>query len=217
MGYILAPRRKLAQEGCSSERGIAEAIGMHTPKHPAFFGYGSLVNRATHVYDMAQPVRLSGWRRIWRSTTLRPFAFLSAEPAKAEIDGLIAAVPGGDWAALDQREAAYRRHPILAEHLRPNLPDWAAETEIYAVEDTHSDASARHPILLSYLDVVVQGFLREFGEQGAIKFFSTTAGWTAILDDRSVPLYPRHQDLSAAERRLVDGCIADLGLSRRPA
>ena len=39
--------------------------------HPAFFGYGSLVNRATHDYRQAVPARLKGWRRVWRGTDLR--------------------------------------------------------------------------------------------------------------------------------------------------
>ena len=73
-------------------------------KRPYFFGYGSLVNRGTHDFDDAHPARLSGWRRIWRHTDLRPVAYLTVVPdASAEIDGLIAHVPDDDWAALDHR------------------------------------------------------------------------------------------------------------------
>ena len=60
-----------------------------------------------------------------------------------------------------------------------------------------------------YLDVVVQGFLREFGEAGAQRFFETTDGWeVGIVNDRAAPLYPRHRVLSAEERAFVDGAIA---------
>ncbi|NHX28262.1 gamma-glutamylcyclotransferase, partial [Escherichia coli] len=80
---------------------------------PFFFGYGSLVNRATHDYARAYPATVRGWRRAWRHTRLRKLAYLSAVPdAAGEIDGLIAAVPGHDWAALDARERAYLRHPV---------------------------------------------------------------------------------------------------------
>ncbi|MBL3566709.1 gamma-glutamylcyclotransferase, partial [Rhodovulum sulfidophilum] len=80
---------------------------------PFFFGYGSLVNRATHGYRDAVRARISGWRRVWRHTPLRPVAYLTAEPAPGvTLDGLIAAVPGGDWTALDQREYAYDRHAV---------------------------------------------------------------------------------------------------------
>lgn len=186
-----------------------------TNRNPAFFGYGSLVNRATHGYAKSAPSRLAGWRRIWRHTTLRPHPFLSVEPAAAEIDGLVAAVPSGDWTTLDAREAAYRRHAIDAGHLSP-APAWAGPVEIYAVDEVHAAAMPGGPILLSYLDTVVQGFLAEFGEPGVARFFDTTAGWTALLDDRDRPLYPRARHTSAAERALVDGHAEALGLERLP-
>lgn len=185
-----------------------------TSRHPAFFGYGSLVNRATHDYTPATTARLTGWRRVWRQTRLRPFPFLSVEPAPSEIDGLVAAVPGEDWSALDAREAAYRRHPVAADSLAP-APGWAHRIAVYRVDEAHAVPDADGPILLSYLDAVVQGFLREFGPEGVVRFFATTAGWTWILDDRDAPLYPRHQRLAPAERALTDAGTAALGLSRR--
>ena len=60
-------------------------------QHKYFFGYGSLVNRATHDYGRSRPARLTGWRRIWRHTDLRPVAYLAAIPdPTCAIDGLIA-------------------------------------------------------------------------------------------------------------------------------
>ncbi|MCB2092818.1 MAG: gamma-glutamylcyclotransferase [Rhodobacteraceae bacterium] len=189
---------------------------MSSQKFPAFFGYGSLVNRATHDYAPAVPARLRGWRRVWRHTVLRPFAFLSVEPADAEIDGLVAAVPHGDWSALDQREAAYDRTGLAAGALRHDA-GWAQSVEIYAVARDHADPAARHPILLSYLDVVVQGFLREFGTTGANGFFASTQGWeTAILDDRAAPVYPRHQVLTKGETAFVDETLHRLGIKTAP-
>jgi len=174
-------------------------------KDPFFFGYGSLVNRATHSYPSAYPARVTGWRRVWRHTTLRKVAYLTAYPAPGEtIEGLIAAVPGHDWAALDERERAYDRHTVTGplDHGAPH----EVTVQIYAVDARHSDApDARHPILLSYIDVVAQGYLREFGEDGARRFFDTTDGWDApILDDRAAPIYPRHQRLTDAEQRFID-------------
>lgn len=189
---------------------------MKDRRHPAFFGYGSLVNRATHDHSPAVPARLGGWRRVWRQTTLRPWPFLSVERhANTRIDGLIAAVPGADWSALDRREAAYERTHLTQDSLT-DAPYWAAEIQIYSVDPRHGKDAPTGPILLSYLDTVVQGFLREFGRDGVARFFATTVGWGPILDDRHDPLYPRAQRLGMAERGLVDDHIDLLGLVRQP-
>jgi hypothetical protein len=174
-----------------------------------FFGYGSLVNCATHDFTDAHTARLAGWRRVWRHTDLRPVAFLTVVPdADAEIEGLIAPVPGADWAALDQREAAYLRAPAAAQ-VRHSLPH-APEIAVYTIpEGRHGAPDAARPILLSYLDVVVQGYLREFGAAGVAQFFATTDGWdTPVLNDRTAPLYPRAQTLSSQETALVDQQLA---------
>ncbi len=178
---------------------------------PFFFGYGSLVNRSTHCYDRAHPARITGWRRAWRHTSVQEVAFLTAVPAPGErIDGLIAAVPGHDWAALDSRERNYERHDVTGT-LEHDAAD-VAQVQIYAVPPHLSDArGGPRPILLSYLDVVVQGYLREFGATGARLFFDTTDGWDApIFDDRAAPAYPRHQELTREERRFVDSQLARL-------
>ena len=81
-----------------------------------FFGYGSLVNRHTHDYPDAQPVTIRGWRREWRMARSLSRTFLSVVPdADAQIDGLVARVPGNDWAALDLRETGYGRHALGAD------------------------------------------------------------------------------------------------------
>jgi hypothetical protein len=175
-----------------------------------FFGYGSLVNRATHAYPDAQHASLSGWRRVWVHTAVRPLAFLSVTPdPHTTIQGLIAHVPNNDWLALDTREHGYTRH--LAEaRLACNTPH---PIQVYAVPQVQANApAAAHPILLSYIDVVIQGFLREFGPQGAKDFFATTSGWDApIINDRTAPQYPRAQMLSAAETSVVDDGLAAIG------
>jgi len=177
-----------------------------------FFGYGSLVNRATHVHEPAFPARLKGWRRVWKSTVLRELAFLSAEPWEgAEIDGLLAHVPGADFSQLDIRERAYDRHEVsaLCEHRAGEV-----RVEVYAVSPQHGAApDVAHPILLSYIDTVVQGFHDIFGEAGALAFFDTTAGWGGpVLDDRAAPQYPRAVEVNAAERDFVDAALARLGV-----
>lgn len=177
---------------------------------PYFFGYGSLVNTATHDYSDPQPARLAGWQRSWCHTALRDVAFLSAVPARGvTIDGLIASVPGADWEALDAREFAYQRIPTQSvEHPLATTP----EISVYSVpQGNQNQGSTRHPILLSYLDVVVQGYHKVFGESGVADFFATTSGWDCpILDDRAAPRYPRHQLLTQMETTLVDHHLSQL-------
>ncbi len=181
-----------------------------TMSDPFFFGYGSLVNIDTHSYRRTAPAKVTGWRRAWRHTQLRDVAFLTVVPDEtAQIEGLIAAVPNADWAALDEREAGYSRQrlessQISHEHLEP------VGVELYETR-TDLDASTQHPILLSYLDVVVQGYARVFGQDGAARFFETTSGWDApILDDRANPQYPRHKILTKAESDLVNDHLSAL-------
>lgn len=184
---------------------------MDKAEHGWVFGYGSLVNRATHGYPDAQPARLTGWRRAWRLTDLRPAPFLTAVRAPGHaIDGLLAPVGAGEWPALDLREAGYERVEAAAmiTHGLPGAPRIA----VYAVpEAAHLPSAPAHAVRLSYLDAVVQGYLSEFGEAGARLFFETTDGWdTPIIDDRAAPLYPRHCVLSVQERAFVDAELARL-------
>ena len=182
---------------------------------PHFFGYGSLVNTATHAYPGAARARVTGWRRAWRHTDLRPVAFLTAEPAPGSaIDGLIARVPGADWAALDEREAGYDRH--LVTHLTEHGTE-AGDIALYAIpEGRHVAPSEAHPVLQSYLDVVLQGYLQVFGEAGLRHFIETTEGWDVpLLLDRAAPVYPRAQTLTPSQRRLIDRALDALPLRRR--
>lgn len=176
---------------------------------PLFFGYGSLVNLATHDYADPQPAHLSGWRRVWRRTSLRDAAFLSVERRDgAEIAGIVARVPGADWTALDAREAAYARRDVTD---KVHHPSRRAPVAVYEVQDNLLSDRTDHPILQSYLDVVVQGYLRVFGLEGANAFFDSTAGWdTPILDDRATPIYPRAQRLTDDERDFIDDALTRL-------
>lgn len=170
-----------------------------------FFGYGSLVNQRTHGNRPAHVATARGWHRAWVAVDAHPLAVLTAVRAPgAEIDGLIAGVPGADWELLDQREREYER--LLATHEIDHAADMPESIAIYSVpEPRRAPPHPEKPILLSYLDVVLQGYLDVFGEAGARRFFDTTEGWDApILNDREAPRYPRAQRLSAQEIDWID-------------
>ncbi|MCV6596782.1 MAG: gamma-glutamylcyclotransferase [Mangrovicoccus sp.] len=177
------------------------------------FGYGSLVNPRFHTGRAMHGARLSGWQREWRQTSLREVPFLSVRRAEgAVLTGMIAEVPHDHWPGLDEREYAYDRHPAKPEAAGHSTPP---DTQIYAVKPHHHDDEAKGPILLSYLDVVVQGYLRVFGQQGVSEFFDSTEGWDrALRDDRAAPIYSRYEALPAREQDLVDRHLARLGVTR---
>ncbi|MDB2578327.1 gamma-glutamylcyclotransferase [Tateyamaria sp.] len=174
-----------------------------------FFGYGSLVNRATHSYPQAQRARLHNWRRIWVRTAMREVVFLSIHPAPDhEIDGLIATVPNANWTALDARETGYDRVKVTNDV--ENDVD-ASHIAAYRVTPEMQREAGKHFILLSYLDTVAQGFREEFGPAGVEAFFATTDGWDApVFDDRGSPRYPRACDTTHAENAQVDRLLAQV-------
>ncbi|KMK68764.1 gamma-glutamylcyclotransferase family protein [Puniceibacterium sp. IMCC21224] len=174
-----------------------------------FFGYGSLVNSRTHIYDPVHVARATGWRRIWCHTGARELAYLTVLPDPGcAIDGLVAPVDG-DWSALDLRETAYDRLDAngSVSHRADHGP-----VAIYAIAPENRQLpDDDHPMLLSYLDVVLQGYLEVYGTGGADRFIATTAGWdTPVLDDRARPRYPRAQDLDDSQRAYVDAALASL-------
>lgn len=182
-----------------------------------FFGYGSLVHQGTHAYEQVQKARLRGWRRAWRASPMRAVCYLTIVPDRdGHIDGLIAAVPNADWAELDRREANYQR--MDAAHIIDHAMGQNLDIVAYAIPTgQHHDPTDNTPLLLSYIDVVVQGYLREYGPDGVQHFFETTTGWQApILNDRDNPVYPRHQVLNRDERAMVDAGIAGAGGAVRP-
>lgn len=179
---------------------------------PYFFGYGSLVNRGTHDYARAQRAQVTGWRRAW----LKPAGFdrciLSAVPQPgAEILGLVAAVPGADWADLDARERLYQRHDASGD-VQHGL-DHQPSVAIYSAGQGVARPSGEDRVILSYIDVVVQGYLAEFGPAGVAHFFDTTDHWhVRVVNDRAAPMYARARETSEAERAMADHHLARIGV-----
>ena len=172
------------------------------------FGYGSLANQGTHDWPDAGTATLSGWRRAWshRATGERFVTALTIEPAPGSvIEGRLLALPDTDWPKLDARESGYE---CVAAPVHPMLPD----TVTY-VSGNHVPADEVHPIWLSYVDTVLEGFFALGGIVSVEAFITTTDGWDApIVDDRIDKRYPRATTLSRDTEREIDGLLADLPL-----
>jgi len=166
------------------------------------FGYGSLVNRGTlpPAVDV-RPATVTGWRRAWRAASRSAgrgvCAVSISEAADEAIDGLVVTFEQAIWPAIEAREQRYVwfeldgfGERVLAFRAQPEVDRWG-DTE--------------HPVSLTYIDCILQGYLREFGEDGVRRFMASTDGWhVPIVDDRAAPRYPRAQVLTADERALVD-------------
>ena len=109
------------------------------------------------------------------------------------------------------REHAYAR--VLADTVEHGITG-APEIHIYhAPADMHRPASEMRPVLLSYVDVVVQGYLHEFGEDGVARFFETTDGWNAPMkNDRAEPAAEVGGDGAGGRLAGADWCQAGLSV-----
>lgn len=220
------PEDALAETGLSRPAARGDLVG--------YFGYGSLVNRATLRTGVvaALPARLAGWRRTWRPRPdmgptpgvtlpegLTPSLLTAHREAGAAIDGMLVIDRAENLSAVDAREFRYHRRDIglaeLAFHAGGSLAAAGIVQQIslhvYEARTEHPPAAGPSPILRSYLDAVMQGFYREFGADGLHRFVAETGAFDQpIHEDRHAPLYPRAVVLTAGETELFE-----LALDRR--
>jgi hypothetical protein len=187
---------------------------------PRFFGFGSLVNGNTHNYPDLRPAELSGWRRIWVPTDHYENCFLSVHRVAGNaIEGVTAAVPGDDWAALDEREVGYIREDATSAVSNVRAGE---QVQVYHVTQGLIDEGGlppvqRKPILRSYLDAVLLGFWQVHGESGMEKFVLTTDGWARpLIEDRGAPIYPRAQPSTPAQKERLDALVETTRLISTP-
>ena len=196
-----------------------------------YFGYGSLVNRATRPGgEVALPARLYGWQRVWGhrvlsaqqpadesprsccSLTVQKLTELGSEKGENVpfIDGVVVNIPISELATLDQREAGYDRHALACTDF--DLPGSckAADIQVYVSNKAHrGSATEQFPILQSYIDCVLAGYCAVFEPSGMQQFVDSTRGWNgAIENDRSNPKYPRSVSLPHDQLALFDAIVA---------
>ncbi len=186
---------------------------MKTPDRLCF-GYGSLVNRKTHDFAPSRPAEIKDWQRSWSHrirSSGQGASSLTITPAPGvSIKGLVSTVRPDQIAGLDAREAGYDLHTLPAPVFGGQLAKTDPIHTYISADDQIGDAE--HPILQSYLDTVLLGFLREFAESGVTHFLDTTVGWqTPILKDRINPIYPRTTPLAADHADFFDQELKKLG------
>lgn len=184
-----------------------------------YFGFGSLVNRATRPpEESALSARLWGWQRVWNHRVTDPYrgqpcTSLNIEPlasrSAGSIEGVVVRMPAEALPDLDAREFGYERLALPASDF--DLPD-EFEGDIIMVyrsrEENRHIASEEHPVLQSYVDCVMAGYLERFGQNGLYSLVSSTRGWDRPrLNDRDTPFYPRWVPVDEEQRQLFDHCL----------
>ncbi len=185
----------------------------------AYFGFGSLVNRKTLSNDTVDiiPAKLKGWRRHWQprpdeamaSQILRSIALLSIhQDPSCDITGLIIIDKISNLSALDKRERGYQKINLDESDFtieNSNINNFADNSIHVYVSSPGEATQGPLSLLRSYLDVVMQGYLREFGEDGIAAFIDSTKGFDLqILEDRQKPIYSRHQPVSDDESAIFE-------------
>ena len=207
------------------------------------FAYGSLVNADSAAAQLgaggaaAQAARLraeAGYARAWSFRSPTGFTALGVaaavdEGAARPINGALLRVSAADLPALAARESGYARVELDAALFeRPGADadsddgapprPWPRERVHMWVPDEHGCPSEDCPILQSYVDVCLQGFLALGGEVFAREFVESTGGWCEwFLNDCVQSRRPwLHRGKAYAELDRVLAQSAGVSASRHP-
>jgi hypothetical protein len=103
-------------------------------------------------------------------------------------------------ALFDIREGGYDRVQIPWDHVS-SYSEQPLPTDgnlwIYVSSETNLTPLAERPIMMSYVDVILNGCL-DFSEEFAQQFIAQTDQWQNLVDDRANPKYVR--PLATSER-----------------
>lgn len=185
---------------------------MDKPKH-FIFGFGSIVNddsrrRTAPKAGLAFPVRISkhfGYKRVWgyqsSKAKLTALGLAKATTQQASsINGVLYSVTESDLMAFDKRECGYKR--INIPHIYIESYNWIpipnfGQVWVYVpigpkgkLGTDLAPADKYYPILQTYLDTTLLGFLK-YGVTFAMEFLDTTSWWSEYwLNDRQIPRRP---------------------------
>jgi hypothetical protein len=190
--------------------------GRKLPDTPVNFiiGYGSLINAVSRGSTAgatipAIPVRVAaafGYIRSWnsRADAFTALGLRSPHPGESAItiNGVLYPVKDAELQEYDGREKNYRRVEVPLSQIEAvswqRLPEtghlWIYVPRDPGTQGTAVDGSAAadadHPLLQSYIDVVIEGGL-EYGDDFAKEIIETSDGWSGFwLNDRELARRP---------------------------
>jgi len=189
-----------------------------SPQWISYFGFGSLVNRDTRPRDeVAVNATLKGWGRVWNHRVRvgpgrQSCTSLSVEPLSGSIEGVVVRIPLSELPALDARESGYARMRLPVTDFV--LPETLYTDTVYVYRSLQKNrhlADEQHPVAQSYIDCVMAGYLKRFGDDGLKDLLQTTRGWELpVLNDRQAPTYPRSVNLPTDQYQYFDTLLASI-------
>jgi hypothetical protein len=198
--------------------GAGDWQGHKLPNIPTNFivGFGSLINtgsrNSTASACIAIPVRVSasfGYIRSWneRREGFTALGLRKAKPGESgvTINAVLYPAEGPDGSQFDKREEGYVKVEVPMSQIEAmgwqRLPEtghfWIyvpvrslAQGGQGVPGEGLPEPDVEHPLLQSYIDVVVEGGL-EYGEEFAREIVETTDGWSRFwLNDREFARRP---------------------------
>jgi hypothetical protein len=204
-------------------------------KHPfphLVFGYGSLIcpdSRAITAPTVAErhviPVNAQNFERTWAKKSKRGMTSMGVRFREGvECVGVLVPVNEEELSQFDEREIGYDRVelkaddifqiPFLADHFYENT--FLAEDKLEVpriwvyVQQLPIPATESHPIVQSYLDIILRGCL-SISEEFADEFMKTTKGWDpAELSEDDVSSSNERDDANSENGYLSDDEMDDV-------
>jgi len=162
------------------------------------FGYGSLISeesrKKTGLSKKSYIAKLNGFKREWniKIHEAKATALGIIKNSESFCNGIIFEIPEKEIKNFDKRENKYySRIEIDPNSLNikefPNIQN--IKIWVYVTKKP-TTPTKDFPILLSYIDVVLNGCLK-INENFAKDFINTTSNWKYTENDRNNPRYPR--------------------------
>ncbi len=190
-----------------------------------YFGFGSLINKATRPGNhLMLPATLQGFTREWSYRSIGSYANVTAlnilQAQGRQTTGVLVAEPLERLASLDEREHGYVRLEIDYRQLyfdQLSLPEkillQLKKEKIYlyqACETHYFLADENYPILQSYIDVVIAGIIEMFDYQQAVLAVRNWQGFDRpIANDRNQPIYPRAINFTSETLKKIDNVLLE--------
>lgn len=198
-----------------------------TKRDVYIFGYGSLMERASRVSSspdaqVAFPVSVAGVRRGWFDQMpgghagWTPTYLGAVEEEGTSTNGVVYRVSQAEFEAYEQRETGYVTTEVDGSRItfydgRTSVPD---ARFYYFATKTPRAPSASHPIVQSYVDIVMTGAMEQEAnyplalEAGFVEaFVRETTDWSPHwINDRLYPYRP-FAEVPAASR--IDALLTE--------